>query len=172
MLTKQDSDIFCGYFLNFLFHEHHSCLIGQYLLLPRLPPPRPEDTSDQLYRAVTKGREVWISPGCYEHDPWLHSQEIKGKQDQKNFQDVPFPALKLETIVTALNSNQQALCSSGFMFWYQIILELYPLIGWKGPGNILFCFFSCFENVFELQLLTRSLSESTQCAAEILHNQV
>ena len=39
--------------------------------LPLPPPPCPDDTSDQLHRAVTKGREAWISPGCSEDDPWL-----------------------------------------------------------------------------------------------------
>ena len=105
MLTKQDSCTFQRYFLNFLFEQHLSCLIGQYLLLPCLPPPPPEDTNNQLQRDFTKGQQAWISPGCYEHDPWLLSQEIKGKQDRKNFQDVLFPTRQLKTIVTALNPN-------------------------------------------------------------------
>ena len=126
--TKLDSVTFQGYFwilfltkplffclivsvvdvnLNFLFEQHLSCLIGQYLLLPRLPPPCPEDTSNQLYRDFTRGQQAWISPGCYEHDPWLLSQEIKGKQDRKNFQDVLFPTRQLKTVVTGLNPNSK-----------------------------------------------------------------
>ena len=31
------------------------------------PPPHPDDTSNQFYRAVSKGQEAWISPRYYEH---------------------------------------------------------------------------------------------------------
>ena len=55
---------------------------------------------------------------------------IKGKSDQKNFQDVLFPTRQLKTIVRALNPDQYALCTAGFIFWFEIILELYPLVGW------------------------------------------
>ena len=142
MLTKQDSCTFQGYFLNFLFEQHLSCLIGQYLLLPRLPPPRPEDTSNQHYRDFTKGQKAWISPGCYEDDPWLLSQEIIGKQDQKNFQDVLFPTGQLKTIVTALNPTSKLsalqVLFSGLRSFQNSTLWLVDCYGFERPRKIIF----------------------------------
>ena len=75
MLTKQDS---CTFYMDtfeffiWVAPQLFNRVVSSCPPSPP-PPPHPDDTSNQLYRSVTKGREAGISAGYYEHDPWLLS---------------------------------------------------------------------------------------------------